>query len=111
MIAVTPATDISKASLASFVTSKPLDLHGQSDEKIDGCRDLVGAGGLGGWGCRGHGAKFYTSLGVVPDAQYRKSGNIKKLPLISYKAAANRTDADLIWINTPTFAVYLQSGR
>jgi len=47
MIAVTPATDISKAPLASFVTSKPLDLHGQSDEKIDGCRDLVGAGELG----------------------------------------------------------------
>ena len=55
MIAVTPATDISKASLASFVTSKPLDLHGQSDEKIDGCRDLAGAGGLR--GVRGHGAK------------------------------------------------------
>ena len=35
------------------VIGKPLDLHGQSDEKIDGCRDLVGAGG-----CRGHGAKF-----------------------------------------------------
>ena len=71
--------------------------------------------GLGGWGAGGVEATEpnfkRTSLGVVPDAQYRKSGNIKKLPLISYKAAANRTDADLIWINTPTFAVYLQSGR
>jgi hypothetical protein len=28
---------------------------------------------------------------VVPDAQHQ--GNIKKLPLISHKAAANRTDA------------------
>ena len=31
------------------------------------------------------------SLSVVPDA--RKLGNIKKLPLISHKTAANGTDA------------------
>ena len=59
------------------MTSKQLDLHGQSDEKIDGCHDLAG------WGAGGVEAMEpnfkRTSLGVVPDAQYRKSGNIKKL--------------------------------
>jgi hypothetical protein len=32
-----------------------------------------------------------TPLSVVPDAQ--REANIKKLPLISHKAAANRMDA------------------
>jgi hypothetical protein len=31
-------------------------------------------------------------LSVVPDARRRKLGNIKKLPLISHKAAANRME-------------------
>jgi hypothetical protein len=52
--------------------------------------------GLGGWGAGGVEATEPSAkrrpLSVVPDVQGTRV-NIKKLPLISHKAAANRMDA------------------
>jgi hypothetical protein len=59
--------------------------------KIKGYRDLAG---LRGMGCAGPRSQVLNAdrLSGVPDAQ-RLKWNIKKLPLISHKAAANWTDA------------------
>ena len=59
--------------------------------KIKGCRDLAGAGGLRGVEATEPNAKR-KPLSVVPDVKGARV-NIKKLPLISHKAAANWTDA------------------
>ena len=59
--------------------------------KIKGYRDLAGAEGDGVRGATEPSVKR-RSLSGVPDAQ-RLKWNIKKLPLISHKAAANRMDA------------------
>ena len=59
--------------------------------EIKGYRDLAGAEGDGVRGATEPSVKR-RSLSGVPDAQ-RLKWNIKKLPLISHKAAANRTDA------------------
>ena len=57
--------------------------------KIKGYRDLAGAEGVRG---ATEPSVKRRSLSGVPDAQ-RLKWNIKKLPLNSHKAAANRTDA------------------
>jgi hypothetical protein len=64
---------------------------GNDRSKIKGCRDLAGAGGLGRVEAREPSAKR-RPLSVVPDVQGGRV-NMKKLPLISHKAAANRMDA------------------
>jgi hypothetical protein len=54
------------------------------------CRDLAGAGGLR-WCEATEPSAKRRPLSAVPDTQ--REGNIKKLPLISHKVAANWTDA------------------
>src|SRR5262249_39483139 len=73
------------------VTCKPLGLHVSDRLKIMGCRDLAGAGAGGLRGRRGHPSAKRRPLSVVPDAR-RAGVNIKKLPLISHKAAVNGLD-------------------
>ena len=68
-----------------MVTCKPLDLHASIK------RAAVTSRGLRGVEATEPSAKRRL-LSVVPDVQ-GTSVNIKKLPLISHKAAANRTDA------------------
>jgi hypothetical protein len=92
MIAVTPAMESTKASLAA---SCPTNLAVFiANIQLSGCRDPKHMG-LGDWvgvvGATTTSAER-TPLSVVPDVQGARM-NIKKLPLILHKAAANRTDA------------------
>ena len=87
MIAVAPATETTKASLASWL----LSIFMAGDQLTRAAVTPRGAGGM-----RELEATVPTGkrklLCAVPDAR-RAEVNIKKLPLISHKAAANRTDA------------------
>ena len=71
-----------------MVTCKPLDVHGQRPAKWA----AVTSQGLGARGVEATEPNFKRRpLSVVPDAR-RVGVNIKKLPLISHKAAANGLD-------------------
>jgi hypothetical protein len=72
------------------VTCKVLDLHGDL-LKIKAAVTSRGVGGLRGVEATEPILKR-RPLSVVPDAR-RAEVNIKKFPLISHKAAVNRTDA------------------
>jgi hypothetical protein len=73
---------------------------------VIGCRDLAGAEGI--VEATEPSAKRKL-LSVVPDAQ--REANIKKLPLISHKAAANRNDAFIalaaLWDGATSMVVLL----
>src|SRR5262249_55010693 len=86
MIAVTPAMESTKASLAASCPTKLAVFI--ANIQLSGCRDPKHMGVVG---ATTPSAKR-RPLSVVPDVQGARM-NIKKLPLISHKAAAKQTDA------------------
>jgi hypothetical protein len=74
------------------MAGKPLDLHDQCSKLLA----AVTSEGVRGWGCEATEPSVKRRpLSVVPDVQ-RARVNIKKLPLISHKAAANGNDAFVV---------------
>ena len=72
-----------------MVARKLLDLlHGQSGEKIGGCRDLNTLGAR-----EATEPNVGTQTVECGSRRTAPDGIFKKLPLISHKVAANRTDA------------------